>query len=30
VGLHLRRSQREVGKVIEDLANNVLPHFHRL
>jgi luciferase-type oxidoreductase len=29
VGLHLRRSQREVGKVIEDLAHNVLPHFHR-
>jgi luciferase-type oxidoreductase len=29
VGLHLRRSQREVGAVIEDLSKNVLPHFHR-
>jgi alkanesulfonate monooxygenase SsuD/methylene tetrahydromethanopterin reductase-like flavin-dependent oxidoreductase (luciferase family) len=29
VGLYLRRSQRDVGAVIEDLAKNVLPYFHR-
>jgi luciferase-type oxidoreductase len=28
VALHLRRSQRDVSAVIEDLATQVLPHFH--
>lgn len=28
VALHLRRSQRDVSTVIEDLSTQVLPHFH--
>ena len=28
VGLHLRRSQRDVARVIDDLAEHVLPRFH--